>query len=31
MTGLETTVFGPGNNLVRAQFAVILYRMEGEP
>ena len=31
MTGLEETVFGPGNDLVRAQFAVIIYRMEGEP
>ena len=31
MTGLDATTFGPGNNLVRGQFAVILYRMEGEP
>ena len=31
MTGLEDTVFGPGQNLARAQFAIILYRMEGEP
>ncbi len=31
MTGLEDTVFAPNNNLVRAQFAVIIYRMEGEP
>ena len=31
MTGLDTDVFGPDRNLVRAQFAVILYRMEGEP
>lgn len=31
MTGLEETVFAPNNNLVRAQFAVIIYRMEGEP
>ena len=31
MTGLKDTVFGPGENLARAQFAVILYRMEGEP
>ena len=31
MTGLEKTIFAPNNNLVRAQFAVILYRMEGEP
>ncbi len=31
MTGLSADTFGPANNLVRAQFAVILYRMEGEP
>ncbi len=31
MTGLEKTIFGPGNDLVRAQFAVIIYRMEDEP
>lgn len=31
MTGLEETVFGPAEALSRAQFAVILYRMEGEP
>lgn len=31
MTGLDTTVFGPAENLARAQFAVILYRMEGSP
>ena len=31
MTGLEETVFAPNNNIVRAQFAVILYRMEGQP
>ena len=31
MTGLEETVFAPNNNIVRAQFAVILYRMAGSP
>ena len=31
MTGLEDTVFGPGDNLARAQFVLILYRMSGEP
>lgn len=31
MTGLKETIFGPGENLARAQFAVILYRMEGTP
>lgn len=31
MTGLNDTTFGPGENLARAQFAVILYRMNGEP
>ena len=31
MTGLDATHFGPYNQLSRAQFALILYRMEGEP
>lgn len=31
MTGLSNSKFGPAENLVRAQFAVILYRMTGEP
>lgn len=31
MTGLNETTFGPAQTLARAQFAVILYRMEGEP
>lgn len=31
MTGLNATTFGPNDPLARAQFAVILYRMEGEP
>ena len=31
MTGLNDTTFGPGQTLARAQFAVILYRMNGEP
>lgn len=31
MTGLNETTFGPSQNLARAQFAVILYRMEDEP
>ena len=31
MTGMSETKFGPSGNLARAQFAVILYRMEGEP
>lgn len=31
MTGLDETTFGPTEDLARAQFAVILYRMEGEP
>lgn len=31
MTGMTETTFGPAENLSRAHFAVILYRMEGEP
>lgn len=31
MTGLNSKEFGPGNNLARAQFSVILHRMNGEP
>ncbi len=31
MTGTDTTHFAPYNQLARAQFALILYRMEGEP
>lgn len=31
MTGLNPSEFGPAVNLSRAQFATILYRMEGEP
>lgn len=31
MTGMQPTVFGPGVDIPRAQFATILYRMEGEP
>ncbi|MCI7181149.1 MAG: S-layer homology domain-containing protein [Schaedlerella sp.] len=31
MTGKSTTRFAPSEELVRAQFAVILYRMEGSP
>ncbi len=31
MTGMTDTEFGPGVKLSRAQFATILYRMEGEP
>ena len=31
MTGLNTTTFGPGEALSRAQFAVILHRMNGTP
>lgn len=31
MTGLEPSVFGPTEMICRAQFAVILYRYEGEP
>lgn len=31
MTGLDNVTFGPDQNLARAQFAVILYRMEGQP
>ncbi len=31
MTGMNETEFGPGVKLSRAQFATILYRMEGEP
>lgn len=31
MTGLDETIFGPFQSLVRAQFAVIVYRMEGSP
>ena len=31
MTGVNATTFAPGESLARAQFAVILYRMNGEP
>lgn len=31
MTGLDDTHFGPGQNLARAQFAVILHRINDEP
>lgn len=31
MTGKDATHFAPGEKLARAQFATILYRMEGEP
>ena len=31
MTGKNATTFAPGETLARAQFAMILYRMEGEP
>lgn len=31
MTGLDDGIFGAGDTLVRAQFAVILHRMEDEP
>ena len=31
MTGMNETEFGPSVRLSRAQFATILYRMEGEP
>ena len=31
MTGLNDTTFGPDQTLPRAQFAVILYRMNGKP
>ena len=31
MTGLEEKVFGPAEELSRAQFATILYRMAGSP
>lgn len=31
MTGLSDTVFGPADDLARAQFAVILWRMNGSP
>lgn len=31
MTGLDKSHFGPYGSLSRAQFALILYRMEGEP
>lgn len=31
MTGLNPTTFAPAENLSRAQFAVILYRMKGSP
>ena len=31
MTGLDQTVFGPGQDLGRGQFATILYRMELSP
>lgn len=30
MTGLNATTFGPYDSLARAQFAVIIHRMEGE-
>ena len=29
MTGLKDSEFGPNDSLARAQFAVILYRMNG--
>ena len=31
MTGLNETIFGPSQNLARAQFAVILHRINDEP
>lgn len=31
MTGLNETTFGPAQNLARAQFAVIIHRMNGAP
>ena len=31
MTGVNATTFAPGESLARAQFAVILHRMNGEP
>lgn len=31
MTGLNPTKFAPGQSVARAQFAVILHRMNGEP
>lgn len=31
MKGVKDTLFAPGENLARAQFAIILYRMNGEP
>lgn len=31
MTGMDTFKFGPGEDLSRAQFATILYRMAGSP
>lgn len=31
MTGLDKTHFGPSDTLLRAQFAVILHRMDGKP
>lgn len=31
MTGLTSTTFAPADNLARAQFAVILHRLNGEP
>ncbi len=31
MTGLTKDIFGPADSIVRAQFAVILHRIEGEP
>lgn len=30
MTGLNETTFGPGEELARAQFAMLLYRLDGE-
>lgn len=31
MTGMTNTYFGAGENLARAQFTLMLYRMEGSP
>ena len=31
MTGLTDTEFGPAQTLVRAQFAAVLYKMNGQP
>lgn len=31
MTGLKQDIFGPADSIVRAQFAVILHRIESEP